>query len=172
MITRLLGAMDARAYQNLRLLALGENPCAFSASLEEETGRSLDEVAARLRPALDGSVCTLGIHEGNELSGFLAIIHPQRAKLRHCVEFAGMVVARSSRRRGVGRRLLEAAIEHVRAIDGVRQIKLSANDANTAAKALYRSVGFTSWGTEPDALNIEGTFCDETHYVLWLSSND
>ena len=40
-----------------RLQALRDSPHAFSASYEEEAGRSVDEVAARIAPAADGTVC-------------------------------------------------------------------------------------------------------------------
>ena len=44
---RLLDRHDATAYQALRLQALRDSPRAFSASVEDEAGRSLDEVATR-----------------------------------------------------------------------------------------------------------------------------
>ena len=83
---RLLDRHDAPAYQALRLQALRDSPHAFSASAEDEAGRSLDEVAARIVPAADGSVRMFGIFEDGELAGFVALLHPQRAKLRHGAE--------------------------------------------------------------------------------------
>lgn len=158
--------MDAPAYQKLRLLALQESPAAFSASHADEAGRSLDDVAARITPAADGSVCTFGIFERNELAGFVAIIHPQREKLRHAVELAGMYVAPAFRRRGFGRTLLEAAVAHARSVAGVRQIRLGVNASNVEARALYRSLGFASHGVEPDALQVDGMFHGEERYML------
>lgn len=166
METRLLDRHDAAAYQTLRLQALRDSPHAFSASHDDEAGRSLDEVAARIVPAADGSVRTFGVFEHGELAGFVALIHPQRAKLRHGVELAGMYVAPSRRRHGLGRALLQAVIAHARTIDGACQIGLGVNATNAAAKALYQSMGFTSWGVQPRALHIDGTFHDEEHQ--WL----
>lgn len=163
---RLLDRGDAPAYQALRLQALRDSPQAFSASHDDEAGRSVDEVAARLVPAADGSVCVFGIFEGGALAGFVALIHPQRKKLRHGAELAGMYVAPAFRRRGLGAALLRAAIAHVRSLDGVRQLGLSVNAANTAAKSLYRSAGFVSWGVQPQALRIDGAFHDEEHMLL------
>jgi ribosomal protein S18 acetylase RimI-like enzyme len=163
---RLLDAADAEVYQSLRLRALREIPAAFSASPEDEAGRSMDEVASRITAAADGSICTLGVFEHAALAGFVAIVHPQRQKLRHQVQFAGMYVAPEFRRRRFGRALLEAAVAHVRSIDGVRQVKLGVNATNTAAKALYRAVGFESYALEPDALQVDGHFHDEEHYLL------
>ena len=168
MKVRPLDPTDASAYQRLRLLALQESPAAFSASHADEVGRSMDEVATRITSAADGSICTLGIFEQDELAGFVTIIHPQREKLRHGVELAGMYVAPTFRRRGFGRALLKAAVAHVRSIAGVRQIKLGVNAANTASKTLYQSIGFASYGVEPDALQVDGMFHGVEHHVLRL----
>jgi ribosomal protein S18 acetylase RimI-like enzyme len=126
-------------------------------------------VAIRITPAKDGSTRMFGIVEQNELAGFLAVVHPQRDKLRHSVEFAGMYVAPQFRRHGFGSALLNAAIAHVESISGVRQIRLGVSATNTAAKALYESVGFVRHGIEPDALYVDGAYYDEERYVLRIS---
>jgi hypothetical protein len=89
---RLLTPADAPAYQALRLLALRESPAAFSASHDEEAGRDIAEVAARL-VAADGSVHMFGAFDGDALAGFVVVLHSQRAKLRHAMELAGLYVA-------------------------------------------------------------------------------
>ncbi|MFC5581723.1 GNAT family N-acetyltransferase [Rhodanobacter terrae] len=170
MQVRPLDPTDAGAYQELRLLALQESPTAFSASHADEAGRSMGEVASRMAPAADGSIRMLGIFERGELAGFVAVIHPQREKLRHAVELAGLYVAPAFRRRGFGRALLAAAVALARSIAGVRQIRLGVNVANTGARALYRSVGFASCGVEPGALQVDGVFYGEERYVLRLES--
>ncbi len=170
MNVRQLNRADAQAYQTLRLQALQESPTAFSASYEDEVGRSIDEVVARITPASDGSICMFGIFEQDELCGFVAVVHPQREKLRHCAELAGMYVAPAFRRRRLGRALLETAIAYIRSIPGVRQVKLGVNATNPAAKALYQSMGFESYGVEPDALNVDDTFYGEKLHSLRLTS--
>lgn len=167
---RLLNAADASAYQRLRLLALRESPASFSASYEDEADRSMDEISARITPSSDGSVCMFGVFEAGDLAGFLAVIHPQRKKLRHCAELAGMYVAPAFRRHGFGGALLKEAIAHVQAIAGVRQIKLGVNVTNAAARTLYQSVGFESYDVEPNALLVDGEFYGEERYMLRISS--
>src|SRR5689334_620478 len=100
MQVRQLDAPDAAAYQRLRLRALAECPTAFSASYEDEAGRSVEEIAVRVSPAADGSIRTFGAFVDAELVGFVALVHPQRAKLRHCAELAGMYVWPEFRHRG------------------------------------------------------------------------
>jgi ribosomal protein S18 acetylase RimI-like enzyme len=169
MIVRQLGSEDAAVYQRLRLRALQESPTAFSASYDEEAARSPAEIEARVAPAADGSRCVLGVFADEQLGGFLAFIRPQRAKVLHWAELAGMYVAPEFRRRGFGRALLDGAIGHARSLGGIRHLKLGVNAANNAARLLYQSAGFTRFGVEPDALCVDGCYYDEESYVLRLN---
>lgn len=166
MHTRVLTPEDAAAYQALRLQALRECPQAFSASVEEESARSTAEVAARLAPRDDGSVVTLGAFDADRLCGFLALLHPQRAKLRHGMEVAGTYVAAPARRRGVARALLARAVQHAAATPGVCRLTLAVAAGNPAARALYEAAGFRCWGTAPEVLQVDGRFHDLAHYSL------
>jgi ribosomal protein S18 acetylase RimI-like enzyme len=56
-----------------------------------------------------------------------------------------LYVDETARRTGLGRALVEAAVDHARA-RGCRRMELDVNERNTTAIAFYRSVGFT---TEP-----------------------
>lgn len=163
---RLLSTQDAAAYQRLRLRSLQESPTAFSSSYEDEAGRTLADITARVTPAADGSVCTFGAFADAELAGFVALIHPQRKKLRHGAELAGMYVAPEYRRRGYGHALLHALIAHARSLDGVQQLKLGVNATNLAALQLYQSAGFALVGMEPDALCVDDHYYDEALYML------
>ena len=51
-------------------------------------------------------------------------------------------------------------------VEELRTVLLSVTNAQTAALALYRSLGFESFGAEPRALNIYGEFIDEHYLVL------
>jgi len=67
----------------------------------------------------------------------------------HCVdsewELQYIVVAKKSRRRGVGTCLLNEFMSHVRATGGGR-IFLEVRESNHSARALYRKVGFEETG--------------------------
>jgi ribosomal protein S18 acetylase RimI-like enzyme len=165
---RQLAAHDAVAYQALRLRGLQESSTAFSSSYEDEAGRSLAEAAERVTPAADGTRCVFGAFVGDELAGILAFIRPQRAKLRHFAELAGMYVAPEFRRRGLGGALVDAALDHARSLPGLRQVKLAVNSSNLVACSLYHSRGFRCVGVEPDAICIDGQYYDDALYFLRL----
>ena len=59
-----------------------------------------------------------------------------------CLE--DLFVEEDGRGSGLGRELVDAALERARA-RGCARIDLDANEANAPALALYRSVGFDSW---------------------------
>jgi ribosomal-protein-alanine N-acetyltransferase len=61
-------------------------------------------------------------------------------------ELENIVVAENSRRRGLAISLLGELVDHVRANQG-RSIFLEVREANRAARALYRKVGFVETGT-------------------------
>ena len=171
MDVRQLCAQDAPDYQALRLRALEDCPTAFSASYSEESARSPSEVEARITPAADGSHCVFGAFIDDRLAGFVAFVHPERAKLRHWAELAGMYAAPEFRRQGLGGALLDTALAHARGLPGLRQLKLGVNATNLAARLLYQSRGFRCVGVEPQAIFVEGRYYDVEHYVLRLNQD-
>jgi RimJ/RimL family protein N-acetyltransferase len=167
-VIRKLSSHDAAEYQQLRLRGLREDPSAFSSSHEEEVDRSLAEIVARLTPAQDGAPFVLGGFVDDELRGMLAFWRPSSAKLSHCADLGGMYVAPEYRSRGIARALLGSSLELARAVEGVLHVKLTVNASNQAARSLYRSMGFTCFGVQPDALWVDGRFYDEEFYMRRL----
>ncbi|MFZ1991217.1 MAG: ribosomal protein S18-alanine N-acetyltransferase [Alphaproteobacteria bacterium] len=87
-------------------------------------------------PARSGSLALAG----GEPAGFIMIqTTPDEA------EVLTLVVARQSRRQGVGRRLIEWAIERSAGAGCVR-ILLEVSESNEAARALYSQAGFQQIG--------------------------
>ena len=57
------------------------------------------------------------------------------------------------------------ALEFAVSLPDLRQVTLVVNAGNTSAITLYQSLGFRSFGVEPEALLIEGVPHDEMHMV-------
>ena len=56
------------------------------------------------------------------------------------------------------------------AIDGAEQVVLSVATPQAAASALYRALGFQSFGCEPRALKVGERFIDQEYVVLRLKA--
>jgi ribosomal protein S18 acetylase RimI-like enzyme len=68
-------------------------------------------------------------------------------------ELEDLYVRESARGAGLGRALVEAAVERARE-RGCGRIQLDTNEGNTAARALYESLGFSSWAETPGGNNL------------------
>jgi RimJ/RimL family protein N-acetyltransferase len=158
---RVLLADDAAAFQELRLLALRECPTAFSSSYEEECDIPLTRVAERVAAAPDRAV--FGAFDDGRLVGALGLLRERHRKLSHKALVWGVYVAPAFRKRGVGRRLLRAALDHAAAMSGLRQVSLGVNANNSASIALYKSLGFEPYGVEKGFMMVDGILHDEIH---------
>jgi ribosomal protein S18 acetylase RimI-like enzyme len=154
-LIRTLTESDAGAFASLRREALAESPLSFGASPETDL--------ASLR---SGTI--LGAFQDAVLVASVGLMRGAHAKSAHRVYLWGMYVKPGFRGRGIGAELLQAAIEHARAMAGVEWVVLGVTSNAAAARRLYERAGFTLWGTEPDALRYDGQSVAEHHYALRL----
>ena len=168
MIIRRLDESDAAAFRVLRLHALQESPEAFGSSYEETLAQPLEWMAERLRLAPERPHdFVLGAFDP-DLVGMVGFARETRTKTRHKGAIWGMYVAESARGHGVGRALLERLLVEARAQSGLEAITLLVVATNEAAKRLYHSFGFQTYGTEPHALKLGNRYYDEDLMVLRL----
>ena len=85
-------------------------------------------------------------------------------KAAHRGNIWGVYVQPAARGRGVSRALLTEILSHART--QVKQVHLSVVTDNVAALALYERLGFTTYGTEPRSLFVDGRYLDEHLMVL------
>jgi ribosomal protein S18 acetylase RimI-like enzyme len=62
--------------------------------------------------------------------------------------------------------LIAALVEQATQNLSLEQILLAVATCQDAAKQLYRSFGFESYGTEPNALKVGSRYVDENHMIL------
>ncbi|WP_322011302.1 GNAT family N-acetyltransferase [Paraburkholderia sp. J12] len=158
---RALAAADADRFKALRLLAIETSPTAVWPTREEEASRSIDEVAARIRTTSNQSV--FGAFAGEALVGIAGVRREPFAQVRHKATIWGVFVDPSHRRKGIAQDLLAAAAGHADEQWGSAQLMLCVNAENAAAKGLYASLGFRTFGVEPRAICVDGRFYDEEH---------
>jgi ribosomal protein S18 acetylase RimI-like enzyme len=152
-IRRLLSA-DAAIYRDIRLEALQRDPEAFSSTFAAEGARPLTWFEGRLERA-----AVFGAFAAGGLVGVAGFLVKEGCKQAHKGGLWGMYVRPQARRRGIGRRLVEAVIEHARG--QVELIQLSVVSSNEPAQRLYVALGFVEYGFEKNALKHNGRYCDE-----------
>ena len=98
----------------------------------------------------------------------MGLTREPRRKNAHKADIVAMYVAPESGRRGLGRQLLQAVIDHARSVAGLEQLVLSVTRTNNAAAELYRTTGFVTFGVEPRAIKVAGTYFDKERMILVL----
>jgi len=103
-----------------------------------------DAMALQLSlPGAYGFICLLPLPKGEGAGGFiLARVAADEA------EVLTLAVTPSSQSRGLGRRLLQAALDHART-HGAASMFLEVSPANVPALALYARAGFAPVGRRP-----------------------
>lgn len=136
----------------------------------------------------------VGAHDEkpSKLLAVAAVLREAPIKRRHIAKIWGVYVTPSARGRGLAKRVVQGAIEAARswgdanagggqvgtrgvggmggAVVRVEQVQLSVSETAPVARAVYESLGFVTWGIEPDALRVgdEGRGAAERHMVLVL----
>jgi RimJ/RimL family protein N-acetyltransferase len=170
---RHLTEADAPAWRELRLRMLREHPDVFGSSYDEFAQQSLEEVARRMRERNSPPDNALfGAFADGKLIGSTGLHREEGAKDRHKAMIWGVYTAPEARGHGVGRELMEAAIDHARETPGVERLILAVATHNMAARALYISLGFTVWGLERHALKLPDRYIDEEYFALELDKRE
>jgi ribosomal protein S18 acetylase RimI-like enzyme len=167
MSIRPLCARDAEAYRALMLEAYDVYPQAFTSSVAERARMPLSWWEKRLDSPLDR---LLGAFAGDELVGIVGLAYEPREKARHKVTLFGMYVNVAHQRQGLGRQLVEAALEEARTQPRLKLIQLTVTAGNDAAFALYQRCGFIQYGLEPLAVRVGVEYFDKIH--MWRELSD
>jgi RimJ/RimL family protein N-acetyltransferase len=162
---RRLHPAEAGAFVAFRRAYLAAEPLSFASSPDSDFLGSPEEVRRQLTRD-DGSTILGAFDDG--LVGTSGIYREGRPKASHKMFIWGVYVLPSHRGGGLGRRLLDACLDHARSVAGVEIVHLGVTDAASAARRVYEGAGFRLWGSEPDALRHEGRSVAEHHYVLSL----
>ena len=162
---RRLTKADAQSFWEFRLQALESEPNAFGESAEEHRLTTVESVAQRLRVDVADNF-VLGAFDEARLVGTVGFYRLQQVKQRHKGWIWGVFVAPEYRGRRVALALLTRLLEMAREIPGLRSVLLKVATTQQAARQLYASVGFRSFGIEPRSLRVKDEYIDEEHMRL------
>ena len=141
-------------YRNLRLESLGKDSTAFSSSYEEE--KKLSEVEWKRR-----TKNTLFALSDDKTIGMIVFIFNNKRKIKHISNIFGFYVKERYRNQGVGKKLIESALSHIKKNKNIIKIDLIVNPKQKAALSLYKKFGFKVVGILRKDLLVNGKFYDE-----------
>ena len=145
----LRGTNSADAAQVLSIFNLTHAQTDFLLTYPDESRMTVEEEQQYLAKSADStdSIEICAILDGRIVgtAGISAVGHWE--KLRHRAEF-GISIDKDYWGRGIGRALTLACIDCARTA-GYSQLELDVVAENTAAQALYQSVGFAEYGRNP-----------------------
>ena len=151
MHVRPLAASDAPSYRELMLEAYASASDAFTSTREERADEPESWWVRRIG-GLHARQVSFGAEIEATLVGAVALEFASKPKTRHGALLIGMYVRERARGRGVGRSLLEAALNHASGRDGIRVVNLTVTEGNRHAVRLYEHAGFVAWGIQPLAI--------------------
>jgi len=163
---RKLRREDAQALWNLRHEALEREPLSFSESLSEFRLKSVGDYCEQVCAREDNYV--IGAFSGVNLVAMAGFYREQREKRSHKGHIWGVYVSEVHRGQGVARMVLTKLIEMARALPGLGCIHLTVTAPQQHARHLYMTLGFRSFGLEPNALLVHGRYVDEEYMILPL----
>lgn len=164
-ITR-LNTADAAQYRALMLQAYELAANAFTSTAAERAAEP-DSFWEKRVADPSGLSAAFGAFEGGALVGTVTLEFSAKPKTKHKALLIGMYVSPEARNAGVGRALLEAAVEYARAREGTRQLTLTVTEGNAPAVSLYTTAGFKTFGIEPMAILTPEGYKAKIH--MWLS---
>jgi ribosomal protein S18 acetylase RimI-like enzyme len=157
---------DATAFKALRIFAMQESPKSFGSSVIEEQERSLTSIETMFSSP---DHVRVGIFDDTQLVAIAGLARQTRVKTQHKADIFGVYVLPEYRGRGWSRQMMQAIIEYARQMPGLEVLLLTVTEGNSTALRLYSSLGFLTYGTEPDALRVDGKSVGETFMRLELS---
>ncbi|TBR17423.1 GNAT family N-acetyltransferase [bacterium] len=119
----------------------------------------LERSAAFVRRLLaGGGVQFIAVTDSDEVVGWCDIARGARDGVAHSGHL-GMGLVKEHRGRGVGRKLMEAALAAAKA-SGIERVELEVFASNAPAITLYRKLGFREEGRKLKALKRDGGYDD------------
>lgn len=167
-VIQMLEKNDLNRFFDLRLEALQNSPTSFLSSYKDEKGLGPEMYESILNQNEGNDNVIFGAIMQDNFIGIIGIYREQKSKINHKANIWGMYVKPSYRNKGIGKALLEKVLHHARNKMDCSLINISVEETNAAAKNLYESFGFTIWGTEVKAMQVNGVFYSEHHMSLLI----
>ena len=166
---QLLTADDVEVFKKLRVFATQESPFAFVTTELELLKLSKNELKGWIGPDKNRFMLGVFSHKG-ELVGIAAVRRDSWERLAHRGIVWGAYVSPEHRKLGVGQELIKRLIAESVRLEGITTLVLSVSERQHAASALYKKLGFKSYGIDSRALRYGENYISEELLSLDLVS--
>ncbi|RDI41027.1 GNAT family N-acetyltransferase [Falsibacillus pallidus] len=165
---RVLTSEDAEEYLRIRLESLKLNPEAFASNYEDKVAEedALNKTAIRLKPT--NFSFTMGAFDGDALVSVVTFMRESPSKMMHKGSIFAVFTTPSYRGKGIAKALFKELLKKLDEVEGLEQIMLTVVSSNQSAVKLYESLGFESFGTEKNAMKVDGSYYDEDYMMMFL----
>ena len=154
---KMLQLSDLKEYKRIRLELLKNEDESFGSSYDEEASFDNQMWVNRLSKS---TILAYGAFSNETLVGIsLGVLNP-RKKMKHSAAINSVYVTPNFRGKGIARKLMETVIT-VLETKNIEIIKLSVVTTNTNAVKMYKSLGFTIYGTEEGSIKVNNTYIDQ-----------
>lgn len=156
----------------IRLCALHDHPEAFGQPYDEAAALTSADIQRVFETFWDFDDNTVfgAIADDGGVAGMTGVARWYRPKMRHRMDIWGVYVAPEYRGQGIADRLLGAAVDYARGVEGVLQLHLQVVSSNRPAIRSYERAGFERWGRMPRADIVDGQALDNDFMVLMLDA--
>lgn len=170
---RKLRSDEVELFREIRVEMCKLHPEAFGPTPEEVLANSSEKMTdlAAPRDTFPQSFI-LGAFEKGKLIGTVAFRRDEAQKERHRAWIWAVYVRPEHRGRGISKKLMIAAIDAARNIDGLEALVLEVGAPQTGARTLYTALGFHTFGTHYGVFKLgDGRYVDHEAMVLWLKGD-
>jgi RimJ/RimL family protein N-acetyltransferase len=169
-VIRLLTKADGPQYQTLRLKSLQTDPQSFLATFDGESTKHeqafADELDMAYSPPHFG---VYGVFVEEKLAGYAQVQRSTAPKQAHIAYLFNLYLDPTFRGQGLSRKLFDHVFNQLKT-EGIEQLYLTCLASNTAARQLYRKLGFHRHGTRRQSVKWQGQYDDEVEYVYLVQS--
>jgi len=156
---------DIKTIKSLMLIALKNDPFAFSIDFEELEDKNFCWFRNYLNPFLDkkDSVSSLFLYRKNSITlGMIGCLRNNSLRRIHSVSIVWFYVLREFRDLGVGKLLIQFILDHLFGFREIKKIQIFVNSTQKNAIHIYKSFGFEVSG------ELKNEFCVNNQFVNML----
>jgi len=167
-IIRHATSLDVDSFRELRLEALKNHPTAFGADYEKSAAYPNEHWQERLKIDKNQEALFFAEFE-TQLIGMTGIFRGSSKKSHHDSMIWGVYVRPQWRGRHISEALIRSCLGWAKE-QGLAIVKLAVVTKNQPAIRCYERCGFTTYGTEPKAINYDGLYYDEYLMAIEVDS--